>query len=547
MTDSKQIQQVDFAQVKTLVRNNIRLDWRGTTNPLSGYGTKKGKFPGIVVIFLMNAVLSAIISAFFVKSADLFTGLVVTTTVAMGAIAMQVMMEFGNTLMSAEDYLIVSPHPVNSKTFFVAKLYHQALYVTALALSISLIPAIFSSIYYKSILVLPLVLGQNWICAIFASVFIMNIYTWVLKKVDRHRLERWMGYIHMVLLLGMYLGLNVLPKMLKNVLTNINIADYWWGKLLPAYWFASLYRLIKSGWDTQYALFGLLGLIVLFILGRIAVSYLSLSYAESLTKTGWNREKIRSNRSPGIFARLWDRYSNDEDKALMRLMRANFKHDIQFRIGVMSLIPLVIFYLAFSLFTKGTNVRDPFLILDNSQVMTNIFFGMACVIGPYTLIGAMQASKQWRAAWVFYSAPVDRVKLVLAMERIANIVIMVPMGLFLFVVLAFVYKQPLHAFLHTLSLIIMALNTLSFINIYSIRLPFAMDSTGNNWASSILAPMLLSVVIFIVPLTIVGVVGYGGYLGWAGFVTFFILLRWVLGKGQKSRIKRAFAKWEFTG
>lgn len=545
---SKSIPQtIDRHQLRVLLKNNLRLDWRGATNPLSSYNQKKSKIPGMVAVIGMNLFLSLFIGIIFIKTVDLFSGLVLTASVAMLAISMQIMLEFGNTLISPDDYNVIAPHPVTSRTFFVAKIVHTVIYVTILTLSIAVVPAIFAMVKFESILAGPAVIVHFWICNIFAAVFMMNFYTWILKKIDRRRLERWLGYIHMILLLSMYLAINVLPRWMRSLLTDIEISQYVWAKFLPSYWYASLLRPVIGDISIEPVLLGLFGLLCIYILGKIAISYLSLSYAESLTKTGWEKEVIRQDKSDSLIAKLWSKMANDEDKALLRLIRANFKHDVHFRLGVMAIVPLLIFYLFFSLIAEGTNVRDPFTVLSGTQVMTNVLLGISCIIAPYSLIGALQTSKQWQGAWVFYATPLNRVNLILAMERIANLLITIPLALILGVTLIFLFGSILHAVLHTVALVSVALCALTLISVFSIRLPFAMDNTSNNWTGSILKPMLIGMLVFGVPLGVAGVLGYGGYIGWAGFTAFFILLRWLLVRGQRRRIAKAMTRWEFSG
>ncbi len=540
-------QRVDKHQLKVLVMNNLKLDWRGATNPFTSYNNTKRKFPGMLAILGMNVFLSIFVGLVFIRVADLFSGLVISASIAMLAISMQIMLEFGNTLISPDDYNIISPHPVSSRTFFIAKIINTVIYVSILTASIAFIPSILAAFRLSTPLVIPVVWLHFWICNVFAAVFMMNFYTWILQKIDRQRLERWLGYIHMGIMLSTYLAMNVMPRWLNSEKTLIDISQYLWAKFIPAYWFGSIIKLVIDGWNLELLALGLLGIILAILLGRIAVSYLSLSYAESLTKTSWKKDTGRKKESTGYLAGFWKNMANPEDKALMKLIRSNFKHDVQFRLGVMAMVPLIVFYLVISLVAEGTNVRDPFTIQSDSQVMTNLMLGLVCIIAPYTLIGALQASKQWKAAWVFFATPMNRTNMILAMERIANMLITIPLAIFLAVVQAFLFGSILHAVLHTTAMISIALCALTLINIFSIRLPFAMDNTGSNWAGSVVKPMLIGMAGFGVPLAVIGIVGYGGYAGWAGFTAFFIIVRWLLVRGQKKRIEKELVKWEFSG
>jgi len=121
------------------------------------------------------------------------------------------------------------------------------------------------------------------------------------------------------------------------------------------------------------------------------------------------------------------------------------------------------------------------------------------------------------------------------------------MSVLMTIALSILYRNILHAVLHTIAMIVVAQAALTLINIFSIRLPFAMDNTGSNWAGSVMGPMFTGMIVFGVPLFITGAKGYGGYIGWAAYVAVFIIARWLLKRGQRRRIEKAMVKWEFGG
>lgn len=540
-------QTLDRHQVRSLVKASLKIDWRGAINPFTGHSVKKGKIPGMAIIILLNLFISLFLGTIFIKAVDLLTGITVAGGTAMLIVAIQVLLEFGNIIISPDDYHVISPHPVNSKTFYIAKLAHLFLYVTLLSLTVSLGPAIFAAFRFDSLWAVPAVLIHFWICCVFVSALMMVLYTVVLKAVDRRRLEKALGYLHMIAILCMYLGLNVLPRIIKRHVFDLDIQAFPWLKFVPSYWFGAGIDLVWTAWDLHKMLFMLLGMVFLFILGRIAVSYLSLSYAESLVRTGWTRIKKKRSRLPKVIRDIWKRYSNPEDNALWLLVRANFKHDIQFRIGIMGYLPLMLFYLLYGFTVGGTNIRDPLAPAEEAQGVSNLLFGFVAVIAPFMLMGVMQTSKAWRAGWIFFATPIDRLRMVLAAEKLAITLLIPPLTILYCILYTILYGNPLHAIMHTIAMITVALTGITLLSIFNIQMPFSVEHAPGKMASGTIQPMFLSMFIFGVPIGLVSFFGYGGYWGWLIFVSLALLLNYLLKIGRVRRIRRVSRQWEFVG
>ncbi len=143
-------QNVDKAQRNILYKTALKLDWRGSTNPFTAMQGKRGKFPGIVVVILMNIFFSFMLSMMFNIAPSFFLALVLASTGGMVIIAMQLLIEYSHIIISPDDYHVISPLPVNSKTYFQAKLYHLFVYVSILSLSVSFFPAVIGSFIFDS-------------------------------------------------------------------------------------------------------------------------------------------------------------------------------------------------------------------------------------------------------------------------------------------------------------------------------------------------------------------------------------------------------------
>jgi ABC-2 type transport system permease protein len=544
---SKTSQTADRHQVITLLRTNLKLDLRGAHNPFAGYRAQQSKIPAVAVVLGINVLYSIFLGMVLDYADNIFVGLVLSTAMGMMMIAFQVVLEFGNTMITADDYDVIAPHPVSSRTFYIAKLLHALTYVSVLSVSMSLVPAVISVIVYGQLWLGPVVLLLAWISNVFMAVVVMNIYTLILKKIDRNRLERALGYAHMLLMFGFIIGMNALPRYAQQIIAGYDFNSHLWFKCLPSYWFAAPIKLFTQGWDLAAFLCFLIGIAAIVLLGRLALSYLSLTYAESLTRTRWTRSSGSGADKPGVFARLMTRGAGHEDRALMLLIRKNFRYDTQFRLGVISFVPLLVFYLFYGLVIAKGAPKDPLAPLPDTDGMTNVLFALAAIISPFMVLASLHSSKEWRAAWVFAATPMDRVKMVLAMTRFTERLLLLPLALVLIPLLGYMYGNLLHATMHTVFLILLAQAGIAFLSMFTVRMPFAQEYKPGNAQSAALGPMIIAMLVFGVPAVVAGTAGYFGYIGWSIFVTCAVILLWALKRGQVRRIRKAVLSWEFTG
>jgi hypothetical protein len=199
------------------------------------------------------------------------------------------------------------------------------------------------------------------------------------------------------------------------------------------------------------------------------------------------------------------------------------------------------------LLRRGGEAFNPFAPSEDAQMMSNLMISIGISFIPTMFLSTMQVSKQWRAAWVFHAAPIDKVRVVKSVKRLVAAIIILPMGLVIFAIFTFLWGNPIHSLLHSIFLVSVGLLVLTFGSMYIIRLPFAMDQASGNLITSALGPFLVSMLIFAPPLAIISNIGYGGYLNWALAITLCLLIKYLLTKALDRRIRKKILEWEFTG
>ncbi len=543
---------LDKHQLKILFRTGMKLEWRGANNPFVGYGTgKSSKTPGMLMILGIMLIASVFLGAVMYINRDYFTGLTIIGMGAIGFVALQILIDFGSIIISPQDFDVLAPHPVNSKTYFTAKLMHLLAYTSIFTFTLAVFPMVAAAIKHQTWWAAPVVLLHFWICIILTSFAMMNLYTIVLKFVDKRRLERLMGYLQVVMIIGLtsawvLFSMSIVPEdhlKVQPILTQAKLAL----EFLPSYWLAGPFMLIVQGWNVKVALLSLTGYGLLLLLGRMAISYLSITYAETISKAGWNREIIPRKKESRITNKILELLGNHEDVAIWQLMKAEYKNDIKFRLAILTAFWLPIVYIGLSLLISEGDPINPFAVISDGDPMMTLLLGMGMGFLPATLCSAMLSSKSWRASWVFFATPVDREKLVNAVSRIVSLILCIPLGLVLLICYIYFLGNTLHALLHTFTLITYGLLGLSFFNIFVVSIPFGTEQATGGFIGEALGPGIGWMLLSMAPAFIVARFGYGGYTGWAITVTGLMIVKWVFGIVRNVRINRKIRAWQFEG
>ena len=124
--------------------------------------------------------------------------------------------------------------------------------------------------------------------------------------------------------------------------------------LLPSTWFAS-YLELAAGRTTAFEIVPALASVALLAgLAATLTGRLSLEYADRLAAltTVTARARRPQSRLPALL------FTRDEARAVALLVRSQFRNDLKFRMGILTILPLTIVYLPIGIQDGG--IGDPF-------------------------------------------------------------------------------------------------------------------------------------------------------------------------------------------
>jgi ABC-2 type transport system permease protein len=435
---------VDPDQWRALVVAGLKLDFR---SPTAGQSTASG-LKRLIAAQSMYLVLGLALGSMALFAPDVFASGTVTLTVTMFLAAASVLIEFAVVVISPLDYDVLGFQPVSSRTYFAARFANVLFYTAVTTTMAAFLPmaAYFFAHGFNPVLGLAGVVAFYLACTT-TTLAMIAAYVAMAHVVHPRRLRRVLTYLQLILSFAVYGGYLLLPELFDTQrLGALKVDKAAWMLLYPPTWFASYLDIAAGHHSALEILPALASLAALGLLVRAAAGRLSLDYSELLSRQFSRSEGVQRRAGRGWLQPL----GRGERRAVGLLLRAQFRYDQRFRLGVLSIIPLTVFYLFLGL-REGT-LADPFLASatpgGHSSSGSLLYFAILFV--PMMLIMSVSRSDAFRAAWVFYVTPASRGKLVLAAKNLVVSWLLVPYLVCLAIVLAWFIGNPVHAALHIL-------------------------------------------------------------------------------------------------
>jgi hypothetical protein len=363
-------------------------------------------------------------------------------------------------------------------------------YVAALSITIALLPAVVYAAK-AGLLAAPATLLAVLLCDLTVAVIVIAAYVALLQWVHPARLKRAMSYFQLVAAMAFY-GVYYLATTAfqSTFFDRMGFQGAPWLWAIPSTWFAAFVGVAGGAPGPAPWIASAAALLAAAACVPLAAGRLSRDYARQVGEVaaaGEPAARRRMHRLPG--------FGHGEARAVALLVRAQFRYDQRFRMGVLGILPLTAFYLLLGL-DEGA-LADPF-VPQARPSNPGVFF--AIVFVPITLHAALAMSESWRAAWIFFAAPASHARIVVAAK---NFVTMYFLGSYLAALAALwsvYYERVWHAAAHALFAGLLAHLLLQLTVIVRPALPFAAEPRkGERSAATFLVILVASVAAGTIP------------------------------------------------
>jgi len=522
------MRKIDWYQARSIIINTLRQEIR----PKSKLKKSSG-FWSTAIMMLFLGIFSAIVSRFF---SDAFTSAFFLVAPLMAFIGNFILIEFHVIATGPEDYNFFASRPVSDSTYLFSKL-----------LSILILILLFSAIFFIPILIIniiknaapPVIIGYCYtvfIGSITMSLLILSLFSILNRYVPYKAIRNVTSIVQFILFLGLLLGVNILIQQAGDGTLNIEIPADSPLIFLPNGWAAALFAL-KDGTVVPY-----FAVIIPFVLGAFLLRYvknvISLNYASKFAVENISTANKKNNKNPSIRFRFW---RQSESQAFIILLNKLIRHNTQIRSSFLMIFPLTVFYFIMVLFINNEPISDPFTDAGRENFLSTANLYIMFSIIPLLVKNALTYSTEKSASWIFFSAPIKRIKLIDTARTFLLMFFVIPYTLIIFSVFVSFTGALFHSIQHFLVIMLILLILIDILLYYFPEIPFSKDYKRGQNGAVIFFRVIAVIIIFPQVLNFLVTVMYQSAAAyWSGIGILFVL--WfgvhILGKLYADKVLR---------
>jgi hypothetical protein len=402
----------DTAQLHAILDAKLKLDDR---KPMP-FGRRKQKKQG-----KFNAALAMLFS-FFIGFVYIFPLLAFKDpifslwtyfTTFLFLLTFSLITDFSNVIIDTTDKQILLPRPVTDQTLFLSRLIHIFIYLFRIVLPMSLpgwiIIGLMRGWAAAALFPLPLLM------MVFMALFFVNaFYLLVLRLAKPGKFKDIIGSFQVAFSIFVFAFFYLMQGVTKSTaVQNIDIKQFAWIQFTPPYWLASVYSWI--GYTTVFPYIGWFSILsVAFPLFAIwaTVKWLAPSFARQLgnidgidvsyTKSSRPQKTIRTSWYSRL-ANLFNR--TDAAKSGFIITWLQTSRSRTFKMRVYPMLAYVPVYFLYMLLMNDEPFSQVWKELPETD--SYLFLLYMCALAMMQALNYVSMSDQYKAAWVYYSAPVQ--------------------------------------------------------------------------------------------------------------------------------------------
>jgi hypothetical protein len=402
----------DFYQLKALLEMRIKLDDRRPLSVGRRQNTKTERNHGSWLQAFFALITGVVLSFPLIFVADKIISLSLYFTILLSFLLLSLITDFSNTLFDNRDKLILFSRPIDDRTLVLGKMLHIMIYLMRLVGPMTLPGWIYLAVTdgWGSALLFPFI---NILLVIFSLFLVNSFYLLVLRLVSAAKFKDVINYFQILTSVAFFFCFYILPNLFQsgNVNARFSPENYRWMRFLPSSWLAcNWYWLGYPETRGNAAFWGTLGLITPIICMVILVKWLSPEFSKRISDIDGaesgdtTQNKAISSVRSGKIARIFNRH--DEARAGFLLTWLITSRSRTFRMRVYPSFAFIPIYFVYLLMQKGDNIHEVW----NKLPQTSAFI-LLLYLSSYALINGLSylvISDQYKAAWIYYAAPVDK-------------------------------------------------------------------------------------------------------------------------------------------
>lgn len=499
----------------------------------------------LALTLLLHVCIGMMLATGAISDLPLFLRCTTYFMVAAYFVAFHVLVEYQQILFSTTDLDVLFWRPVGSRTLFLARVLHISSHVGVLTTALLLGPLVEVIFHVET--------RGLWVGVVFwiaglvhgclAAAMVVAVYAWLLRVIRRERFQpalTWIQITMAVTILFVYQGIGPVLESLQPQVHSLPR----WIHVLPAAWFAQLPASASGIVDAAGFRVACAGMVVLGLVAWVSWRVLAPRFATSLVEAiaQETREPLRPNRPhAGHFSK--DSVLNlcigreSMVRAGYDFLAAHLRGDRRLQLGLVPALAMPLVYMSFGLILghgwdpyakppaasgsgSARNAEAAALVPSSDPAGTPeverarsapadgmgsestgrrtfvALFGAAYLLVMVSIltVRSLSTSTGWRAAWVFFAAPTRRFDaFYLGILAAAAVELLLPVAVIAFALLAFTWRDPLHAAAHLALPVGIAAVSVAILVAVEPAVPFAREPVRHERSLNVLVSILILV------------------------------------------------------
>ncbi len=520
---------VNYNQLYAILKVKLTMDNRRDISfSKSGSSTKSQ----IIIQTLSYVFLGLLFVLVMIGIPSTLLGYTIFFSMMMVMIAFAMISEFTTLLFDVRDNAILVSRPVNNETLAAAKVFHIAIYLLRISLSLAfgvIVYTLFKFGIAATLLFLVLLIFTS-----FFVLFLTNIFYFVLSNlVSSQRLKDIVVYMQVamaVIFMGAY---QFLPRLMDyyDVKHMGDMVLQWWQLFIPPVWISgTLDIVIHNTFDLMHIVFMIFAIAIPILSLILVVKVLSPRFNKAVQ----NEDRIQKSKKTvkkvehkkGWIAALARMVTtNQQEAACFHAVWKMSGRERKYKQTAFPMFGYLFIFIAMYVFKSGEEISLTALRA-SSRYMVFLYFPMLL---SYNLIVNLSFTEHKKSSWFFQTMPIDSVGIVLrGALKAVFLKYFSPVFLLLAVCCFYIWGEEiaddvLLALLINLMVMVLIQRT------YVHALPFTIEKSANEMGSNLLRGLMLMVGIFVIFGILVGVsfIDYGSSVA----IVLVGILLFVLFKG----------------
>ena len=491
----------DVEQLDAILEAKLKMDARRTSPMGRGLGQKNNKKKsndvGIIMANLFMGIFAAILIPYI---ADKTSALTIYFSMWMVFLAMTIITDFTEVLIDVRDNYIVLPKPVNDRTVTLSRILHIFLYL-AKQVVFFILPAIVALVFVLPAGI-PVFLLQCLLACVMVVIFVNAFYLLMLRVTTPSRFKDIINYFQIAFSILIFGSYYMLPKIVDMTdMRNIDVLSTPLMYLAPSTWVASFWALlVEFDFSKIPAALSLTALVATFVGAYLVSTVLAKNLNQKMMAIaqggGTNKQKkINTSKAngkwlPAIAGKITSSVAED---AAFQFTWTQVSRNRDYKLKTypsLAFIPILFVY--FGVDGEGTLAERFAELQSGNKYLFLIYICMLMVASP--VMNAIYSDKS-KAAWLFWSAPVERPgEIVLGTVKAVFVKYILPVYLIMVLVGFGIWGgRVLDDFLF--GFMVMLLFTIFSIRLFFNKMPFSVDWSDYNKGGNFATTMILMIVI----------------------------------------------------